>query len=415
MPLRYGFLSTYPPTKCGLATFTAALREHLTAVAPGAASGVVRLLDVPDPTGEGPASTRPPGVVGDLVAGTSGGPARAARLLNRFDVVLVQHEYGVYGGRDGVEVVEVLRRLEVPAIVVLHTVLVRPTEHQRRVLEAVVAAAAAVIVMTQTARDRLLAGYRVDERRVSIIPHGAAGALRPSPARDAHVAPALPGRPTVLTWGLIGPGKGIEWGIEAMAGLADLEPAPCYVVAGQTHPKVRDREGEAYRDGLAALAHQRGVAGSVVFDGRYRDVRSLAELVRSADVILLPYDSRDQVTSGVLIEAVAAHKPIIATRFSHAVELLGDGAGLLVPHDDPTAIAAAVRAVLTDDDLRRGLTDATAARASELMWPAVARRYRRLAAGIVARPDRELVGSVPIRATGGHAEVAADGPALATR
>ncbi|MBL7494433.1 glycosyltransferase, partial [Frankia sp. AgW1.1] len=183
MPLHYGFLGTYPPTQCGLATFTAALRAHLTAVVPGASSGVVRLLDAPVASTRGLPPAPPPGVIGDLVAGTSGGPAEAARLLNRFDVVLVQHEYGVYGGRDGAEVVEVLRRLEVPAIVVLHTVLTRPTTHQRQVLEQVAAAARAVVVMTETARVRLATGYRVDQRRVSVIPHGAAGDHRPAPAR----------------------------------------------------------------------------------------------------------------------------------------------------------------------------------------------------------------------------------------
>ncbi|WP_242419284.1 glycosyltransferase, partial [Frankia sp. CpI1-P] len=358
MPLRYGFLSTYPPTQCGLATFTAALFDELTSTAPGASSGVVRLLDTP--AGPGP---RPAAVVGDLVAGTPGGPRRAARLLNGFDVVVVQHEYGVYGGPDGDEVIEVLDNLEVPVVVVLHTVLVRPTPHQREVLEALVASADAVVVMTETARVRLVDGYRAHPHRVSVIPHGAAENRRAAPARSA--------RPTVLTWGLLGPGKGIEWGIAAMAELADLDPAPRYLVAGLTHPKVLAREGEAYRDGLAALAGRLGVTDAVVFDHRYLDPGSLAELVSGADVVLLPYDSVDQVTSGILIEAVTALRPVVATRFPHAVELLGDGTGLLVPHGDVAAIAAAVRSIITDDGVVRGLASATAAHAPELLWPAV--------------------------------------------
>nr|WP_307874180.1 glycosyltransferase [Frankia sp. AgB1.8] len=221
--------------------------------------------------------------------------------------------------------------------------------------------------------------------------------------------------PTVLTWGLIGPGKGIEWGIEALAALTDLDRPPRYVVAGETHPKVLAREGEAYRDGLVALAHRLGVAGSVRFDGRYRDARSLAELVRAADVVLLPYDSRDQVTSGVLIEAVAAHKPIVATRFPHAVELLGGGTGLLVPHEDPAAIAAALRAIVTDDALQHSLTDAVAARAPELLWPAVARRYRRLAAELVARTATGPSRSAAARLTGQTTGATVDDPAMATR
>jgi len=373
--LRYGFLSTYPPTQCGLATFTAALREQLTGSAPGGSSGVVRLLDVPAVPGSLWAA--PTGVVGELVAGTAGGPQRAARLLNRFDVAVVQHEYGIYGGADGDEVLTVLRHLDVPVVVVLHTVLVHPTPHQRHVLEAVAAAADAVVVMTETARARLAAGYAVDPRLVVVIPHGAADNRRGAPVRS--------GRPTVLTWGLIGPGKGIEWGIAAMAALTDLDPAPRYVVAGETHPKVLAWKGEAYRDSLVAQARRLGVAGSVTFDGRYRDTASLGELVRAADVVLLPYDSRDQVTSGVLIEAVAALRPIVATRFPHAVELLGDGTGLLVPHGDAPAIAAAIRSIITDDSLISELARAAAARAPDLLWPSVAHRYQRLATGLVAR------------------------------
>nr|WP_322752989.1 glycosyltransferase [Frankia sp. Cas3] len=380
MALRYGFLSTYPPTQCGLATFTAALHKQLAGPAAGGSSGVVRLLDRPG-TAVSP-QTAPTAVVGELVAGTRDGPARAARLLNRFDVVVVQHEYGVYGGRDGDEVLRVLHDLNVPVIVVLHTVLVRPTRHQRHVLEAVAAAAAAVVVMTETARVRLVAGYRVDPHAVSVIPHGADDNRADDNRRALSVRA---GRPTVLTWGLIGPGKGIEWGIAAMAALTDLVPAPRYLVAGETHPKVLAREGTAYRDSLAAQARQLGVSGSVVFDARYLDAASLAEMVRGADVILLPYDSRDQVTSGVLIEAVAAHKPIVATRFPHAVELLGDGVGLLVPHRDPAAIATAVRSVIGDNGIARGLVRAAAARAPELLWPMVADRYRQLAAGLGAR------------------------------
>jgi glycosyltransferase involved in cell wall biosynthesis len=366
---RYGFVSTYPPTQCGLATFTAALFAELV-TAGGADGRVVRLVDTPQPW---PAAE----VVGELVAGDPAGPAAAADLLNGGDVVIVQHEYGVYGGRDGDAVLPLLEALRVPSVVVLHTVLTHPSPHQRVVLEAVAARADALVTMTDTARDRLAAGYAVDMRKVSVIPHGAH-----VPAPSAGRAPGSP--PTVLTWGLIGPGKGIEWGIRAMAELADLEPTPRYVVAGHTHPKVLLREGEAYRDRLGMLVRRLGLGATVRFDGRYRDAAALGALVRSADVVLLPYDSTDQVTSGVLIEAVAALRPVVATRFPHAVELLGSGAGLVVDHQDPVAIAAALRRVLTRADLAAGMTRAAAATAPALLWPAVAERYRELASRLVS-------------------------------
>ncbi len=169
--------------------------------------------------------------------------AMAADRLNRQDVAIVQHEYGIYGGADGDDVLRVLALLSVPAIVVLHTVLTTPTAHQRFVLDGVVAAAAAVVVMSETARSRLVNGYDVPAHRVVVIPHG---------APDAATAPAVDNgdRGQILTWGLLGPGKGIEWGIEAMALLGDMSPEPRYVVAGRTHPKVLAHQGERYRRAL---------------------------------------------------------------------------------------------------------------------------------------------------------------------
>ena len=369
VPFCYGVLSTYPPTQCGLATFSAALLSELIAD-PGESARVVRLAERPGPLPDGV-------VVAELVPGDPAGLVRSAEELNCCDVAIVQHEYGVYGGSDGADVITVLDDLRVPSIVVLHTVLTRPTPHQRSVLRSVVARADAVVTMTRTARDRLAAGYEVDMRKVTVIPHGAPRTL-----------PAVSGtrseRPVVLTWGLLGPGKGIEWGIEAMARLGDLEPSPRYVVAGQTHPKVRAREGEAYRDRLREQVRRLGLGASVTFDGRYRDNAALAQLVGSADVVLLPYDSVDQVTSGVLIEAVAALKPVVATRFAHATELLCGGAGLLVGHQDPVAIADALRIVLTRADLAAGMARAAAATAPGLLWPTVAQAYRELACGVVS-------------------------------
>jgi len=369
MTTRIGFVSTYPPTICGLATFTASLLSHL--IERGDVSArVIQVVDTPTQRGGSE-------VVGELVASDLATIARSAGQLNAGDVAILQHEYGVYGGTDGDQILQLLEALTVPSIVVLHTVLTAPTPHQKLVLERVVELADAVVTMTATARGRL-AGYAVDLAKVAVIPHGAPQ-LRPSQAASFRSA-----EPTVLTWGLIGPGKGIEWGIAAMASLRDLSPTPRYLVAGQTHPKVLAREGETYRLGLSQQIQKLGLTGSVSLDGYYRHAQALADLVASADVVLLPYDSTEQVTSGVLIEAVAALKPVVATRFPHAVELLGDGAGILVPHRDPDAIAAALRTVLTHREVAAGITRAAAASAPELLWPAVAQRYYDLA-GRLAR------------------------------
>jgi hypothetical protein len=308
--MRFGFVSTYPPTQCGLATFTSSLMTAMIGrqdhVGYDDTASVIRLLESPGhPRGFDDPS---PEVVGTMVAGDPKGAAAAAMLLSSCDVVVVQHEYGIFGGHDGDEVLSLLSQLSVPSIVVLHT---------------------------------------------------------------------------VLTWGLIGPGKGIEWGIEAMGHLRGLRPEPQYVVAGQTHPKVREHAGEAYRDSLRDRIDRLGLESSVHLDGRYRNNSDLAALVRSAAVVLLPYDSTEQVTSGVLIEAVAAQRPVVATRFPHAVELLAGGAGILVPQRDPAAMAEALRAVLTKAGLAATMTRAAASQTAELLWPAVAQRYRDLAAELI--------------------------------
>lgn len=367
MTTRYGFLSTYPPTLCGLATFTSALRAELV---PGGESGpVVRAVEGLEQSGSQE-------IAADLVAGDLLSVYRAASVLNDCDVAIVQHEYGVYGGPDGDELLTLFDALTVPTVVVLHTVLSRPTAHQRTVLERVAGFADAVVTMTSTAWQRLADRYTVDMSKVSVIPHGA------PVRRVSHVPTFRGGRPLVLSWGLLGPGKGIEWGIEAMSQLAGLGPTPRYLVAGQTHPKVLRREGETYRSRLQKRVMELGLASTVTFDGHYRHREALADLVASADVVLLPYDSTDQVTSGVLVEAVAAGRPVIATRFPHAVEMLNDGRGILVPHQDPTAIADALRTLLTRRTTAAAGPDGSVAELPEL-WPAVAVRYRQLAERLI--------------------------------
>jgi len=369
MRTRFGFVSTFPPTQCGLATFASALRGALLHSTRDE-GWVVRLV-------ESPAMGSGEEVVAQLVAGSPASRQQAVTRLNQCDVAIFQHEYGVYRGRDGGEILPLLDQVAVPSIAVLHTVLTDPTPHQREVLELVVAKDDAVVTMTMAARDRLAAGYAVDMTKVCVIAHGA-------PAWPASTQPASGNGPlTILTWGLLGPGKGIEWGIEAMSMLRDLTPMPRYLIAGQTHPKVLLHQGETYRDRLRDQVSQTQLGRWVGFDSRYRDAGALAALVQAADVVLLPYDSTDQVTSGVLIEAVAAGKPVVATRFPHARELLAGGAGVLVPHRDPAAIAAALRSMITRGDMMETMAAAAAAAAPRLRWPAVADQYRRLAGRLI--------------------------------
>ncbi|ORW72026.1 glycosyl transferase family 1 [Mycobacterium saskatchewanense] len=364
---RFGILSTYPPTPCGLATFTAALSKEL--CANGSDVSIVRVAD-----GSLCSDAR---VIGELVNGSETSVAATSELLNESDIAVVQHEYGIYGGADGDEVVDIIGGLHIPSIVVAHTVLKEPTPHQRSVLGTIAAMADQVVVMSEAARHRLCLGFDVDHRKVTTIAHGAAV------VRDNALTRS--GRPTLLTWGLLGPGKGIERVIEAMGSLRELHGRPLYLIAGRTHPKVLAADGEAYRDARAEQARRTGVADSVRFDANYRDVSSLTALVRSSAVVVLPYDSTDQVTSGVLVDAIASGRPVVATAFPHAVELLGSGAGIVVDHDDPDALTSALRRVLTDPRLAGSMAAEARRLAPTMAWPVVANAYLILAQRIIAK------------------------------
>ena len=366
------FLSTYPPTSCGLATFTAALRG---AIADGRGSddglGVVRLVD-------SPIADAGQEVVYEHRNADPSSLQRAIEAINQFDVAVVQHEFGIYGGPDGEEVLDLLSDLDIPVIVTLHTVLTRPSSSQQSILERVSALAERTVVMSDTACRRLVSGYDVDPGSVRVIPHGAATRLRgPSLANGA--------RPVVLTWGLIGPGKGLELAIDAVADLKDIHPLPRYVILGKTHPKVQASHGAAYLNGLISRANDLGLGDIVEFDRRYLDLDRLALTVRQADVVVLPYESTEQVVSGVLTEALAAGKPVIATAFPHAAELLSTGAGIVVPHRDPQALAAALRQVLTQPASAAEMAAEARRIAATLYWPAIAKRYDHMAAKLLAR------------------------------
>ena len=357
-----GFVSTYPPTVCGLASFTTSL---LGAIAENRGSreglGVVSLAD-------SASAAR----VGDVVyrheRGNQESFETAITSLNAFDVVSIQHEFGIFGGTDGDEVVEIAAALEAPAVVTFHTVLNHPSDHQRAIVERLALTTARSVVMSRTALHRLTTRYGIDPDRVDVIPHGA-------DARFSGPSLATGNRPLVLTWGLIGPGKGLETAIEAFARLTDLQPLPRYLITGATHPNVRESQGESYRANLVALVQELGLGQMIEFDDRYLDRAVLARLVRSADLVVLPYASIEQVTSGVLVEAIAASKPVIATAFPHALELLAGGAGITVPHDNPAALGAALRSVLTDGRLAARMERRTRRLKRGRYWPTIGRRH----------------------------------------
>lgn len=371
MTVSLGLLSTYPPTQCGLATYSASLVEAL--LSAGDRVAVVSIVDTKF------AETRSE-VAHQWVRGSTSGARQAAAVLNQRDLVILEHEFGIFGGTDGEDVLDILREITVPVITMMHTVLSTPTEHQRTIVNALLRGSAHIAVMTVAARMRLIEHYGARPEAVDVIPHGAPDPRRFGPSK---LMPVFKAQPVILTWGLLGRGKGIEWGIEAMSMLKGLTPSPAYHVVGETHPKVAEREGETYRNRLRALASKLNVGSSVVFDGRYLATPDLFRVASQADIVLLPYDSKEQVTSGVLVEAVTLGKPVISTGFPHAVELLSSGAGIIVDREDPAAIALAIRRIITQPGLARSMAAEAKRLAPGLLWSAVAAQHRVLAASTV--------------------------------
>ena len=364
LPASLAHLGTFPPTQCGLATFGAALLDAMSVLQPSRRVGVIDVVDQPRPL--------PLRAGAQLVNSQSTSIASCADFIADHDALVLEHEFGIFGGPDGDDVLQLLDRVRVPVMSVLHTVPAAPTCHQQVVLEQVAAASGAVVVMSNAARDRLSCGYRIDPSTLHVVPHGAR--VNPQRSDERHGLH----RPTVLTWGLLGPGKGIEQAIDAMVKVRSIIPLPRYVIAGQTHPKVLASSGESYRNELRARVHRLGLDDVVEFDDEYRDLDSLAALVRRADVVLLPYENREQVTSGVLVEAIASERPVVATAFPHARELLSGGAGFLVDHGDVDALGTAVAQILTRPRLAESMQLRARRIAATLAWPAVAARYGEL-------------------------------------
>ncbi len=359
-----GFVSTFPPTVCGIATYSASLVGAVDRQRNIRRLGVVRLT-------EGPAGDVEPPVIFHHRTGKSTSLRTSAALLNSYDSVSIQHEFGIFGGRDGGEVLDLMTAVVVPTVVTLHTVLDQPSRNQGRIMEGMAEMAARLVVMSNTAARRLVDRYDVDPASIDVIAHGADPLF-------ALGSLATGDRPLILTWGLIGPGKGLEWAIEGLADLVDMEPRPRYLIAGATHPHVRLDSGESYRRGLEQLIQKLGLGEMIEFDDRYLGREALARLVRSADVVVLPYESVEQVTSGVLVEAIAASKPVIATSFPHAVELLSGGAGAVVPFHQPHRLAEEVRRVLSDPVARASMEREAAKTAARWFWPTVGGRFAAL-------------------------------------
>ena len=377
--MRTAIVSTYPPRACGIGTFAADLRTTLIGVTGIDRADVVAVVSEPSrPQRRGLLSVIGQAVRGDYV--------RAARTLGRLDVdvVVLQHEYGIFGGRDGEYVLSFAEELAQPLVVTLHTVLSEPTPHQLEVLTELCEQAELVIVMTDTALRLLVECGACPAEKVRVVPHGAPSRLTTRAGTDAAVHGSSNGRPRrgayartddrflLSTFGLISPGKGLETVIEALPSMIERHPEIVYVIAGRTHPDVAHREGEQYRLMLERRVLELGLEQHVEFDDRFLSIDELSDLLSATDVFVTPYRNQEQIASGALTFAIAAGCGVVSTPYWYAQDMLASGAGRIVPFDDPAALADAVCGYVEEPETLVAARAQARRIGSSLAWPSVA-------------------------------------------
>lgn len=378
-PFRVAFVSSFPPRRCGIASFTADLAQAVRRAVPPAHLAAVAL----DPTWER-LERRPPypgGVdqIYPLCVEHRDAYVEAARWLEAqgIDVINVQHEYGLFGGEHGEYLLTLLRATSLPVVTTLHTVLRHPDAKQKAILVELAERSQVVVVQARSAVELLGRLYGIDPPRVVVIPHGTPE-FTPLAAAEARARIRVDGEPVLLTYGLLGPGKGIEHAIRALPLVARSFPRVRYVVAGQTHPNVLKVSGESYRDSLMTMARELGVGQNVLFIDRYLGIEELGVLMAATDVYVVPYPNEDQVVSGTLSYALAAGKAVVSTPFRYAREVLGPGRGLLCQFHAPESMAGEIVRLLESPELRRTLEHRARALGQSMSWEIVGGRYARL-------------------------------------
>ncbi|HXM63033.1 MAG TPA: glycosyltransferase family 4 protein [Terriglobales bacterium] len=370
LPSRIAVIGNYLPRQCGIATFTTDLCAAISAE-----YGTARLLALPvNDTEQGydyPARVRWSLAQDDLRS-----YQQAAEFLNfnNIDMVCLQHEYGIFGGPAGSHILQLLRGLKMPVVTTLHTVLREPNPDQIMVMEEIAELSDRLIVMSQLSSQFLQEIFKVPGSKIDMVPHGVPDLpfLDPNFYKDRF---GVEGKAVLLTFGLLSPNKGIENVIQALPQILSKHKNVVYIVAGATHPHVLRREGEQYRSRLQAMAKEVGVESNVFFHNRFVSPEEMVEFIGAADIYVTPYRHEAQVVSGTLAYALGAGKAIISTPYWHAIELLDDRRGALVPFDSPAAIAQKTVELLDTPAIRHAMRKRAYLFAREMVWKRVAQGY----------------------------------------
>jgi glycosyltransferase involved in cell wall biosynthesis len=369
-PVRIAVIGNHLPRQCGIATFTTDLCDAIAAEYRAAQLSVVAVNDG-NSTYSYPERVRFEISEGDLASYSA-----AADYLNasNVDLVCLQHEYGIFGGKSGNYIMELLKHLHMPVITTLHTVLREPNLDQRVVMHKIAARSERLIVMSQYSSRVLQEVFNVPAEKIELIPHG----IPDLPFEQPDIYKkrlSCQGKSVLLTFGLLSPNKGFESAIRAMPSILANHSNVVYMIAGATHPHVRAREGDRYRLELQALAEKLGVERQVLFLNRFVSPEEMASLVGSADIYITPYCHEAQAVSGTLAYAMGAGKAIISTPYWYAAEVLDQGRGMLVPFENSAAIATATIALLANDEARQAMRERAYLYARPMVWKRVAQSY----------------------------------------
>jgi glycosyltransferase involved in cell wall biosynthesis len=372
-PPRTLFMGSFPPRECGIATFTRDTVDSFDA----RFDTKSEIVAIDEPGGE--MRVYPPEVVARLIEEDRSTYGDVAAIVNAHPCELfnVQHEYGLFGGRDGEWFLDMLAGITKPVVVTLHTVLPEPDDHHRRVAQEICRLSTVIVALSQTGKDILVDRYAVEPKKIRVIPHG----VPDVPFRSTDSAKAAFGigqRTVISTFGLISRGKGLEYAIEAMRRIVKVHPEALYLVLGQTHPVVRRHEGESYRQSLVETVERYGLRANIQFVDRYLDFPELVDYLQATDIYLTPYLNPVQIVSGTLAYAIGMGKAIVSTRYLYAEELLSHHRGFLVNFRDADALADAVLALLGDPALRRATERRAYRFGRQMTWPNVSFAYGRL-------------------------------------
>lgn len=361
-------LGNHLPRECGIATFTTHLADAVSGEFPGLDCFVLAMND------PGTRHDYPERVRFELAEGDLASYRRAADFLNvnTVDLVCVQHEFGIFGGKAGSHVLVLLRELRMPIVTTFHTILAEPNPMQRRVMDELAGLSERLVVMSAHGGTLLESVHGVPARKIDLIPHGIPEVPLSHDSKDRL---GVEGKSVLLTFGLLSPDKGIEYVIDALPAILARQPDTVYIVLGATHPHVKAHEGETYRIMLENRARKLGVDSSIIFHNRFVTQRELTKFLSAADIYITPYLQPHQITSGTLAYALGSGRAVISTPYLYARELLADGRGILVPYRDAATIAREVTGLLDDDAKRLALRERAAKYGRSMLWPAVAHRY----------------------------------------